>query len=418
MNRSATFSLYFWIETTRAIKGYSILYVRITVNGKRTNLSLRYKVKAEDWDALNSRVKETSANAYHINDHIDEVALKLRQAYQELKSEGKLITSLLVKNRYLGIDKKFYSMLDIINYHNNKLGYKLSMYTLRHYKTSQKYIMEFIESEFKTSDISLDDLNYRFIVEFENFIRSYQSKGHSSQITNNTAMKHIQRLRKMITLAYRMEWIDKDPFINFKQTFDKTERAYLTKEELERIETVSIDHMSLQLVRDLFTFSCYTGISYIDIMRLTKNNVILGIDGNKWVVTSRKKNSELVKVPLLDMAREIIKKYEFDLRALDQGTLFPSMSNQKVNNYLKDLAVLCSINKKVTFHVARHTFATTVTLSNGVPIETVSKMLGHTKLSTTQIYARVVEKKISEDMQILMSKINRNKQDSLLESSK
>jgi site-specific recombinase XerD len=416
MKRSTTFSIFFWIDTVRAKNNLAKLYVRITVNGIRTNVSLKYNVLIEDWDTTTSRLKETSAKAIHINDHIDEVSIGLMQSFQELKSEDKLITAQLVKNRFLGIDKKFYSMQDIITYHNEKVGYKLNKYTMRHYKTSQKYIMEFIMAEYKTSDMYLRDLNYRFIIEFENFIRSYESKGHSPQISNNTTMKHIQRLRKMVTLAYHMEWIDKDPFIKFKQSFVKNEKEYLTDEEIDLIETAIIDNESLQMVRDLFIFSCYTGIAYIDVMQLTKDNIVLGIDGKKWVVTSHQKSSKPVRIPLLKKALQIIEKYENDIRVLMRGTLFPKMSNQKINSYLKELASMCGISKKITFHVARHTFATTITLSNGVPIETVSKMLGHSRLTTTQIYARVVEKKISEDMLKISDKYESKNKESFIKN--
>jgi site-specific recombinase XerD len=218
-------------------------------------------------------------------------------------------------------------------------------------------------------------------------------------------MKHIQRLRKMVTLAYHMEWIDQNPFRKFKQRLTPTHRGFLTAGELKGLEELSLDSIRLRTVRDLFLFSCYTGISYTDLMLLSGKCLVIGIDKTPWLVTKRQKTNNPVKIPLLAKALAIIERYQDDMRAKIEETLFPRISNQKMNAYLKEVAQLAEIQKNLTFHMARHTFATTVTLSNGVPIETISKMLGHTKLTTTQIYARVLEQKVSEDMQKLREKL-------------
>ncbi len=216
-------------------------------------------------------------------------------------------------------------------------------------------------------------------------------------------MKHIQRLRKMITLAYHIEWIERDPFVKFKPKLEKTEREFLTDLELESIESYRPAIERMAVVKDLFVFSCYTGISYADIMKLTSDNIVLGIDNTKWIMDNRNKTGTPFKIPLLLKAEKLIRKYSDHPRTQYSGKLMPSLSNQRLNSYLKELADVCGIKKNITFHMARHTFATTVTLSNGVPIETVSKLLGHTKLATTQIYTRVVEKKVSKDMKKLKS---------------
>jgi site-specific recombinase XerD len=219
-------------------------------------------------------------------------------------------------------------------------------------------------------------------------------------------MKHIQRLRKIITLAFNMEWIDRDPFVKFKPKLEKKEREFLTEMELQRIERLSCSIDRLMTVKDLFVFGCYTGMSYVDIMKLKRDNIISGIDGNNWIMTERLKTKTPVKIPLLPVVESLIEKYEDHPRTRISGGLMPYLSNQKLNSYLKEIADMCDINKNLTFHMARHTFATTVTLSNGVPIETVSKLLGHTKIVTTQIYARVIERKISEDMERLKARFN------------
>ncbi len=222
-------------------------------------------------------------------------------------------------------------------------------------------------------------------------------------------MKHLERFKKMINLAIKLEWLPTNPFQRFQLKFDKYDRQYLNDRELKLIEETYFNSDKLEKVKDVFIFACYTGLSYIDIKELRSNQIIKGIDGNDWIYTKRAKTDEIVKIPLLPKAQEIIKKYKNKPEVIVTGLLLPVYSNQKINSYLKDIVKMCGIKKHVTFHVARHTFATTVTLSNGVPIETVSKLLGHSKLSTTQIYARVIETKISEDMQNLMLRIEKKK---------
>jgi integrase len=232
-------------------------------------------------------------------------------------------------------------------------------------------------------------------------------------LTNNGVMKHLERFKKMINLAIKLEWIPKNPFQKFQLKFDKFDRQYLTERELDLIENTYFNHERLERVKDIFIFSCYTGLSYIDVKELTIHQIVIGMDHKYWIHTKREKTNELVKVPLLPKALAIINKYKVISETTNSKTLLPLYSNQKTNSYLKEIAKTCGIHKNITFHVARHTFATTIMLSNGVPIETVSKLLGHTKLSTTQIYARVLEHKISEDIDNLLKRFETKKQSQL-----
>jgi len=405
MQHSRTFSILFWINTSRIKNGEAKIYARVTVNQKRVNISLKYDVLVNTWDKNKSRVKGNSEKSRIINHYLDQIYSKLFKCYQELNAEEKLVTAHAIKNRFLGIDQKHHSMQNLIDYHNDKMVYKLHKDTMRHYKTSQKYILLLIKKRYRNSDIYLKDIDYSFIIEFENMLRSFNER----TIANNTIMKHIQRLRKMMTMAYHMEWIDRDPFAKYKATLQKVERGFLTEGELSRIEVLPYSLERIQTAKDLFIFSCYTGIAYGDIMLLTKDNIVFGLDGYQWIMTKRQKNGNPVKIPLLPKALSLIENYKEHPKTIQRGTLFPRISNQKLNNYLKEIATLCSISKNITFHMARHTFATTVTLSNGVPIETVSKILGHTKIATTQIYAKVIERKVSDDMFILREKLDKNK---------
>lgn len=405
MRTSSTFSILFWIYGTRAKNNQTDIYARITVNGKRLNISLKQKIDVDSWDVKRQKVKGNGQISREINLYLDGVKSDLVQCYRDLKTEHRVLTPQLIKARFLNEDKKVHSLQDIISYHHDKKASKLCLKTLCHYKTTQKYLMAYIQDEYQKDDIHLQDLDYAFVIGFENFLRSYQPRHYQGKIGNNAVMKHIQRLRRMVTLAYHIEWIERDPFVKFKPKLEKREREFLTQIELQNIENLNSSIERLCVVKDLFVFSCYTGISYGDIMQLTLRSMVLGIDGNEWLMGKRNKTGTQFKIPILPSAKLLIVKYKNHPRTQYSGRLLPSISNQRLNSYLKEIADICGIQKNLTFHMARHTFATTVTLSNGVPIETVSKLLGHTKLATTQIYARVVEKKVSDDMDILRIKL-------------
>lgn len=402
MRTISTFSILFWTYNSRIKNDLAPLYARISVNGKQLNLSLKRRVHILQWCAEKQRIKGNTPEAKLMNQYLDEVYAQLFQCYQELRAAEIRITPQAVKDKFYGNEtSKIHTLRDIIEYHNSKLFGKLNGNTSRLYLTSQKYLLHFLKKEYECSDIALQELDYKFILNFESFLRAYTPSHYRKQIGNNAVMKHIQRLRKMVTLAYHIEWIDADPFRKYKQKMMPTERGFLTASELARLESLQVNSTRLKTVQDLFVFSCYTGISYTDVMLLNSQSVREGMDGNLWLILKRQKTGNPVKVPLLQKAKNLIDRYSNDQRSLINETLFPKISNQKINAYLKELAARAGIEKNLTFHMARHTFATTITMSNGVPIETISKMLGHHKLATTQIYARVVERKVSEDMQAL-----------------
>jgi site-specific recombinase XerD len=406
MKTSQTFTILFWINKSRSVNDLAQLYVRVTVNGKRTNIGLKRKVDIHLWDNKNKKAKGNTKDAKEINNYINLVQSKLFNIYQDLKYEGELITPQLVKSLYNGESINSKSLLELLEYHNRKIENTLAPGTIRNFGITENYINRFLKQKLKTTDVNLNQLNYKFISDLEMFLVNYYPKGHPKSMSHNTVMKHLQRLRKIVNLAYQLEWIDKDPFLRWKPTFKKKQREFLNQNELNNLETYHFPIDRLDRVRDLFIFSCYTGISYSDIMGLTKNNLIIGMDGNHWITTKRLKTKTLVRVPLLEPAQKILDKYESHPVTTHSGTLLPKITNEKTNLYLKEIADAVGIKKNLTFHMARHTFATTVTLSNGVPIETVSKLLGHTKLATTQIYARVLDKKLSEDMRELQLKLH------------
>lgn len=377
------------------------VYARVTVDGKRAEFSLNRELQVSLWDEKRKRGKGFSKYVISLNKYLDQVFTGLHEAHRQLLQEEVDITSAGIKARYLGEDEKGKTLLDLITYHNTAMLTVLRKGTMKNYYTTERCIKEFFE-KIGVEDIPLKKLNYAFIVDFEQYIRTYRPATRMG-CANNGTMKHMERLKKMSRLAVKLEWLEKDPFINFKLRFEKVERQFLTEGELQLIEETSFKVPSTQQIKDLFVFACYTGLSFIDVQELNADHLVKGMDGNDWLFTKRAKTDEPLKIPLLPKAKEIIDKYKDDPSLFENGRLLPMYSNPMINRTLKDIATACGIRKKVTFHVARHTFATAITLSNGVPIETVSKLLGHTKLSTTQIYARVVEKKVGEDMQNLMA---------------
>ncbi|MBJ2173676.1 site-specific integrase [Aureibaculum sp. A20] len=405
MRATNTFSAIFWVDQKNAKNKQALIYARVTVNQKRVSISTKRKVSLSLWNQKTQKAKGNSIEARQINQYLTQVQSQLFQCYQDLKFKGNLITAKLIKANYLGEGGNSKTLQNLMEYHSQNTKDKLASGTIRNFEVTERYINKFLEKNQKTTDIFLNALDYKFVCDFSNFLQSYWPKGHPKTLSNNTVMKHIQRFRKIVTLGYHIEWLDRDPFIRWKPSYEKRERPFLTDNELSSIETYELPIERLERVRDLFVFSCYTGISYSDIMNLTSQNILKGIDGNEWIFTNRQKTKSPIKVPILDKALKLITKYHNHPMAQISGTLFPVITNEKLNQYLKEVAFYCGIKKNLTFHMARHTFATTVTLSNGVPIETVSKLLGHKKIATTQIYARVIERKISEDMSILKSKL-------------
>jgi site-specific recombinase XerD len=330
----------------------------------------------------------------------------LCNCYRQLQIRGKLITPDAIKDAFFGTDSQEPNTLSrLVEYHNEQAKHELQWSTLKHYFVTQRYLVKFLEKKYRKRNVLLQEINYKFIADFETFLRAHRPADHQKPMNNNGVMKHLIRLRKMTSLAVRLDWLQADPFKNFKIRHQKVEKDFLTERELQLIEKKEFSIERLTIVKDIFVFCCYTGLAYVDVMNLGKENIVKGINGEDWIKICRQKSHIPANVPLLPMAKRIMMKYISHPRTSGLNSIFPVFSNQKVNSYLKEIADLCAIRKNLTSHVARHTFATTVTLSNGVPIETVSKMLGHTKIATTQIYARVLEKKIGEDMDILMSKL-------------
>lgn len=267
------------------------------------------------------------------------------------------------------------------------------------YETSLRHTLAFLKWKFKIKDIELSRVNHSFIMDYEFYLRSVRN------CANNSAVKYIRNFGKIIYICVANQWLTHDPFLSYKSKFKKVERIFLNKQELQTLADKEFEFKRLAHVRDVFLFCCFTGLAYVDVKQLRKKDIITGIDGEKWISIKRQKTNVPSKIPILPMAIKLISKYKDYPKCDENELVLPVLSNQKMNAYLKEVTDLCGIHKNITFHIARHTFATTVTLLNGVPIESVSKMLGHTNIKTTQHYAKILDIKVSEDMRLLKERI-------------
>ncbi|WP_026934299.1 site-specific integrase [Christiangramia echinicola] len=400
MRTTQTFSISFFTRKKKNQPESAILYARITINGKKLEISLKRTIPVDKWNQASTKMMGNSPESFQINRKINDTRSHLFKINDALQKEEKVITVDLVKSRFLGTDQDHKTLSHLIVYHEKNMGKVLKYGTMKNYTTTGTYLKDYLKEQQRTNDIYLKHIDYQFTLGFESYLRNLDG------LRNNGLMKHMERFKKLMRLAEHLDWIEKNPTKRFKLRFDSVDMVYLSKIELEKLKTQQLENPTLRLNRDIFVFACYTGLAYADVKALTKNHLQFGIDGKKWIYTRRSKTNTPVRIPLLGEAEKILDRYKDHPKAEQNNRLLPVYSNQKTNHYLKEIAKKAKINKKLSFHTARHTFATTVTLANGVPIETVSKLLGHTKIATTQIYARVIDTKISSDINLLRRKLN------------
>ena len=397
-------TMHFYLKNGREnVKGQYPVYLRITLNGQRTEISTNQSILSDNWNKHAERAKGNREEIRVINNYLDTLLTKVKRCFTDLLNAEEYFEVNDLKDSINGKGKIHKTLLQIYEENNQMMrleeGNKYSPRTVDSYFNSIKRLKGFLQDELNTQDIYIDRLNYDFIRKYEIFLRTRYSNHH------NTIMRYIKQLKKVIHQAIAYGYIDRDPFIEFKTTYQDPNRAYLTQQEIDAIEAKEIKIERLRVVRDIFLFMCYTGLSYSDLAKLTQEDISPGIDGGKWIIGERNKTGNRFSIPLLPKALRILEKYVDHPECSVKRTILPMRSNQKLNSYLTEIADICDIQKNLTCHIARHTFATTITLTNGVPIETVSKMLGHKNLQTTQIYSKVIDKKISEDMNALKEKM-------------
>jgi len=399
-----SFGLFYYLKQAKNQKEQRwYVYLRITVAGERREVSIKRQCTADRWNSKTGRAAEINEEAIELNRYLDTISNKVHQIQRNLIDDGKPITAENIKDILTGKGEKKHFILEAFQEHNKQMealvGKEFAPATLTRYKTACTHLNNYIKWKYGKNDFEVKDLNYEFISQFVFWLRSERKCG------NNAAVKYLGNFKKIVLECMKRGLLNTDPFLGFKSKRNEVIPVALTKEELIRITKKKFEIERLDHVRDIFIFSCYTGLAYIDAYKLRKTDIVIGIDSGMWITTTRQKTNSSTRLPLLPPAVAILTKYQDHPKCVSKGTVLPVLTNQKTNSYLKEIADLCGIRKKLTFHIARHTFATTVTLTNGVPIETVSKMLGHKSLKQTQHYAKIVDLKISEDMKLLKEKL-------------
>ena len=383
-------------KTLKKKNGMIPVYCRIRYDNRIAQFNTKIDVFGANWDSQTTRV--IGNNSKSVNIQLEKIRIDIIKKYELLYKTNIIITAKTILDLYKNNSLLMDGIINVFKQHNKNMnsliGIEYSKGSYKNYITTIKHLKNYIKTKFNTDDISLNKLNYDFVYNFSHYILL------NTKCTHNGMMKHIQRLKKITNFCIKNNYITNDPFISFKIKFKKSNRVYINNEELHILKNIKLNK-SLNKIRDIFLFACYTGLSYIDLYNLNIKNIQIGDDNLKWIFIKRHKTDIPSNVPILPPALTILNKYKTQNNI---NGIFPMISNQKTNIALKEIARLCNFNKKLTFHCARHTFATTITLTNGVPIETVSKMLGHNNIKTTQIYARVIDSKISADMMKLRQK--------------
>ncbi len=385
------------------------LFLRISVGTSYTLISLRKDLDPDQWDSKNQRLKSKSDDQSHIAHMIHQYRHKATEIYQEALMKGIEPTVDLIRNRLTGSSKLNSAEVHLLELMDRMIGRKLELQgknntpaTIQKYRRCKTHLEAMIATKYKVLDLPFSKINLAFIENLEVHLRQ-------NGCSHNTTMKYIQTFKSVTHHARAHGYMTNDPFLQFRICLRTVDRHYLSEQEIERLISFEPPTDKLRKVRDLFLFSCYTGLAYIDLKGLRVKHICYE-QGRYWIRTRRQKTDTRTNVPLLDIPISLIHISIPELNSSDpEALVFKVPSNQKMNKYLKELATSCQISKCLTFHIARHTFATTVTLSNGVPIESVSAMLGHKDLTTTQHYAKLIDKKLEEDMNNLAIRLNKQK---------
>jgi len=381
------------------------LYMRAYLKGDVTERSLHIFLDEKKWD---SRYQEVIGNR-----SLNEKLLELRKTFMKTVME-----SLAVAEHYSGLPASLKRASYILKQNNpvpetlmelfdmeiermvHKKGEGFSKANIQKHRVCQNHLLEFMHTCLRKQDIALVSISKKFVIDFQDFVRT------DKNCQNNTTIKHIQIFKKMYRIAIDNRWVDQNAFAGIRLRLKSVPRTYLNQDELDRIIFKKLHSPRLELVRDFFVFSCYTGLAYIDLIALKRKNLSQYL-GRYWINIERTKTHVSAAIPLLAPARLIIERYNPSwINMPADASMFRRLSNQKVNSYLKEIADMCGVEKTLHFHVARHTFATTITLANNIPIETVSRMLGHSRITMTQHYSKVIDQKMDRDIDELSKRLD------------
>lgn len=390
-----TMNLLFFIKKTKLLRnGEAPICLRITINKQIAEIRIKRSVAVDRWSQAKECAKGKDRIASELNSYLNATRLRIFQIQRELEEEGCPVSVNFITNRYYGKDQK--TLLGIFKEHNDQcrelVGKDYVAGTIRKFDASLSYLQQYIQKKYQKDDMLLQEVNQEFVRDYEFFLKT------EKKCQNNSALKHIKNFRKIIRIAIGNEWIKKDPFYGLHFKEEAVEVDFLSNEELEILRNKEFDIKRLEQVRDVFFFCCMTGLAFVDVSQLTENHLTKDANGMIWIRKSRQKTKEMCNIPLLSAAKDILDKYKGYAISNPKGLLLPVLSNQKMNAYLKEIADVCHIQKRLTTHVARHTAATSVFLANNVSMENVAKILGHANLNMTRHYAKVLDQSIARDM--------------------
>ena len=400
----------FFLKKAKLLKnGEASVAMRITVDGQRVENNIRKSILPNLWDQSKERAKGTGAAAADLNRFIEDARIRIHQIVTELQQTGAEINPLIVQQRFYGVGqvrKQEHTILQVIQEHNDEahklIGKDFVEITWRRYETMKRYLGELIKQKYDVNDLPLSDFTGEVIRAYEVYLKP------DKDLCQNTLIRYMKALKKITNRCLANDWIQKDPFVGIKFREEPTEPEFLTLEEVDRIYNCNPGSKRLEVIKDMFLMSAFTGLAFTDVSQLTEDHIVTDNYGNKWIRKPRQKTKQMSNIPLLDVPLAIIEKYQGNKKATKKGVLLPIPCNQVMNRYLKEIAEICKINKHLTIHVARHTYAT-LCLSQGVSLKNVSKMLGHASVKMTERYARVLDSSILRDMNAIRDALNLSK---------
>ena len=392
-----TLSVLFIIKKSKLLKnGEAPICMRITVNKRVAEVMIKRSIPVDLWNQKKECSKGKDRVANELNHYINTVRAKILQIHRELEIDNKTITADIIKDCFYGRDKVQRSLLEVYAEHNEKcralIGKEYTESTVTKFDTSINRLKEYIRSRYHRDDMMLAELDGQFIRDFDFWLKT------DKHCQNNSALKYLKNLKKVVRIALANGWIKKDPFygIRFKQ--EEVNVEFLSREELDILMNKEFAIQRLEQVRDIFVFCCFTALAFVDVQQLSREHLIKDNNGALWIRKARQKTNQMCNIPVLSIPQRILGKYEDNAECIKKGVLLPVISNQRMNAYLKEIADLCGIAKRLTTHVARHTAATVVFLANDVSMENVSKILGHSNIRMTQHYAKVLDSSIMREM--------------------
>ncbi len=394
-----SFRVLFFLKKTRLLKnGEASVCMRITVNGTRVENNIRKSIDPALWSQAKETARGKSRRACDLNTYIEEARIKLYQIFCELEQQNRPVTAHLLQKLFFGQEKpeEVRTLLGTMQEHNDQcralVGTDYALITVRRYESCRRYLTELIRQRYGKEDLPLTEVNGELVRAFAFYLKT--EKG----CQQNTVIRYMKCLKKITNLARANDWMVKDPFLGIRFHEKEVIREFLTMDELQTIYRKEFPLERLTLVRDVFIFAAFTGLAFIDVQQLAPEHIARDNNGNLWIRKPRQKTRNMCNIPLLDIPQEILRKYADHPTCRKKGVLLPVPCNQKMNSYLKEIADICMIRKNLTTHCARHSYATSVCLANGVSLENVAKMLGHSNIKMTQHYARVLDSSILRDM--------------------